>query len=89
MITYFTQEERDAIQHLPRSTPYLIPSVSRTQFSIARHYGGTVYNGARYFYIPQTDELIRADVMKFIQARRRAAAKRPAPAETLPLALDP
>lgn len=80
MTTYLTPEEEAAIQHLPRATAYLIRGVSTSQFSVARHYGGAVFNGARYFYIPETNELIRADVLKFIQARRRVTAKRkPAP----------
>ena len=52
--------------------PERIRNVSRSQFSIARHYGGIKLNGASYVYDPETDTLIREDVLK---AARKPAAE--------------
>jgi hypothetical protein len=76
MHSFLTTEELEAIQGLPQSSPYLIRGVIHTQFSIARHYGGVTYAGQPYTYIPLTDELIRADVLRFIQRRRKAKTKK-------------
>lgn len=57
-------------------TPFGIKNVSRTQFSVARHYGGCTFNGASYTYIPTTDELIRDDVLKWKMKRKRKAIKK-------------
>lgn len=56
---------------LSRATPFGMTDVSKTQFSIARHYGGITYNGAKYTYIPTTDELIRDDVLKWKKKNER------------------
>ena len=50
---------------LHRKTPFGITSVQTTQLSIARFYGGIQYNGNYYAYLPDTDELIRDDVLKW------------------------
>ena len=55
-------------------TPYLITDVSRTQLSVARHYGGMIFNSERYTYNPITDELVRDDVLKW-HAKQKKAAK--------------
>ena len=47
-------------------TPFGIQGVSMGQFSIARHYGGIEFNGERYTYFPETDELVRNDVVKWM-----------------------
>ena len=57
---------------LHRKTPFGIANVTRSQFSIARYYGGINFNGARYIYYPDTDELIREDVMKWKAKRLKA-----------------
>jgi hypothetical protein len=80
--SFLTTEELEAIQSLHTRTPYLIQCVRHTQFSIARHYGGVIYAGQPYTYIPLTDELIRADVLRFIQ-RRRKTKKAVAPTPSL------
>lgn len=49
--------------------PEEIHGVSQSQFSIARFYGGAIYNGTRYVYDAERDVLIREDVFK----RRKAA----------------
>lgn len=50
---------------LHRRTPYGITNVSMTQLSIARHYGGCKFQGDSYTYLPDTDELIRNDVLRW------------------------
>lgn len=39
--------------------PDRIPHASRTQFSVARYYGGCTVNGQEYIYDYDTDTLIR------------------------------
>jgi hypothetical protein len=58
---------------LHKRTPYLIRGVSQTQLSIARHYGGINYNGDSFTYMPTTDELVRDDVVEFIEKGKRKA----------------
>jgi hypothetical protein len=72
-MSYLTESEIDALQltDLSRETPFLIGHVRSTQFSVARHYGGAKYNGWHYMYIPTTDELVRDDVVKWVQRKRR------------------
>lgn len=53
------------------STPLVIAGVSKSQFSIALYYGGCMLNGHEYTYFPDTDELIRKDVLKELEAYRR------------------
>lgn len=50
---------------LHRRTPYGITNVRMSQFSVARYSGGCKYNGESYTYLPDTDELIRDDVLKW------------------------
>ena len=52
---------------------YMFGSVSQTQFSVARHYGGIRFNGAYYDYNAQHDLLIREDVLKWIRKQMKAA----------------
>ena len=56
---------------LHTNTPYAIRGVSRGMFSVARLYGRAKYNGASYTYIPETDELVRDDVVKAVQRAER------------------
>ena len=62
--------------------PERIYGVSRTQFSIARHFGGIAFNGKHYTYIASDDMLIRDDVlrrekkaMKDLEKQKREQAK--------------
>ena len=55
--------------------PDEIHHVSRSQFSVARHYGGCTFMGKRYVYIPLTDVLIREDVVKKRADEARRATK--------------
>jgi hypothetical protein len=66
MKSYLSPDDVQAAQSLHKRTPYLIAGVSRSQFSIARHYGGTTYNGEAYTYIHETDELVRDDVLRLL-----------------------
>jgi hypothetical protein len=72
-MSYLTDEEQDALESsgLEPWTPFVIQNVSRTQLSVARHYGGCLYNGREYVYIPTTDELIRDDVVRWVTKRRK------------------
>lgn len=53
------------------TAPEEIRGVSRSQFSVARHYGGCTFQRASYAYDPVRDVLIRRDVL----ARRQKEAK--------------
>ena len=55
-------------------TPERIGNVSRTQLSIARHYGGITYNGAAYTYLAESDSLVRNDVLKRDERARKEHA---------------
>jgi hypothetical protein len=87
MQSHITPAELDALQTsaLSRDTPYLIQAVSYGQLSLARHYGGIKFNGAEYFYLPLSDELIRGDVVSWLKKHRKANKPVVAAAEQLPL----
>jgi hypothetical protein len=72
---YLTAAELQAVQHLHKRAPYSITGVSRSMFSVARHYGGMTHNGCQYLYVPPHDELVRADVFKVVGKLRREKAK--------------
>jgi hypothetical protein len=59
---------------LHRRTPFGIRNVSQTQFSIARYSMGCRFNGDNYIYLPPTDELIRADVLKWQKKAQKKSA---------------
>lgn len=46
-------------------------NASRTQFSIARHYGGCKINGHQYLYNHNDDSLIREDVVKWLVKKKK------------------
>lgn len=56
---------------LHRGTPYAVQNVSYSQLSIARHTGCIRFNGDLYTYFPDTDELIRNDVLAWMRKRDR------------------
>ena len=68
-MSYLSKSEIDKLQSsdLCRKTPFAIRGVSMSQFSIARYSGGITFNGKYYAYLPASDELIREDVLKFLQ----------------------
>lgn len=57
---------------LHRKAPFGMTNVSMTHFSIARHYGACVFKGERYTYFPDTDELVRNDVLRWQRRQNRA-----------------
>lgn len=59
---------------LHKRTPFGIRNVSQTQFSIARYSGGCTFNGDHFIYIPHSDELIRADVLRWKKKAQKNAA---------------
>jgi hypothetical protein len=73
MSSYLTEDEIEALQTsgLHTKTPYLIQGVRQSQLSIARFSGSCQFNGDHFTYLPDTDELIRDDVRKFIAKRRK------------------
>ena len=76
-MSYLTDDELAAIQHMDRSTPYVITGISKGFFSVARHYGGMTYQGREYVYIPPTDECIRMDVIKAVAKMRKKPKAKP------------
>lgn len=75
MSTFLTPAEIDGLMLTHSGQQIAWTGVSHTQLSIARHYGGIVFNGQHYTYMPATDELIRDDVLKLVMKARVAAAK--------------
>ena len=75
--SFLTEAEIEALQtsNLPRKTPFAIQGVMNTQLSIARFYGGIRYKGDGYTYMPDGDELIRDDVLKFVTKLRKKNRK--------------
>ena len=60
---------------LDRSTPYIIRNVSASQFSVSRYFGGMTYQDRHYIYDHHSDELVRADVRKWLADSGRAARR--------------
>ena len=50
--------------------------ISQTQMSIARHYGGIVFNGKQYIYNPIDDTLTREDVWKKENMKKKKSKKK-------------
>jgi hypothetical protein len=57
---------------LSRATPFGVRNVSQTQFSVARYTGAIIYNGQRYTYFADCDELVRDDVLKWMNKNQKA-----------------
>jgi hypothetical protein len=74
---YLSPEELTALNRteLSRKAPFAIRCASMGKFNIAKREGGAVYHGWGYKYFPATDELVRHDVVKWAERRRRFAAK--------------
>ena len=72
-MSYLTESELEALQltDLSRETPFLIGHVKSGYFSVARIAMGAVIQGWHYTYMPPTDELVRDDVVKWVQRKRR------------------
>ncbi len=80
-MSYLTEQEIAALQlsKLDTATPFAISGVSNTQLSIARHYGGSTFQGWQYTYMPLTDELVRDDVVKWLAKHRKQQKKQACP----------
>lgn len=74
-MSYLTPDDLALIQRLPKDAPYAITGVTGSQFSVARTSMGCTAYGHQYHYNPITDELIRADVLRLVEANRRTAQK--------------
>ncbi|MCR9292070.1 MAG: hypothetical protein NXI32_05080 [bacterium] len=48
-------------------------NITRTQLSVARHYGGATVQGKHFIYNPEDDSLIREDVVQWIVKQKKAA----------------
>lgn len=72
------QSKPDGLDKCPlhKRTPFVIRNVSQTQLSLARYSGGCNYNGDHFIYVLETDELIRADVLKW---KKKAQKNVPVP----------
>jgi hypothetical protein len=66
---------------LHRRTPFLIQGVSSGFFSVARHTGAIRLNGDEYTYHPETDELVRDDVLRFVSNLKSRQMVRETPCE--------
>lgn len=77
-VSWLTQPELDAVQHLHQRAPYQIQFVCDGYFSVARHYGGMAYNGSHFVYFPDCDSLVRDDVVKLVTKMRKKAKQSPA-----------
>jgi len=84
-VSWLTQPELDAVQHLHQRAPYQVQFVSSGQMSIARHYGGMSYNGSHFVYFPDCDSLVRDDVVKLVTKMRKA---KKTPDEPVPMQVD-
>lgn len=62
---------------LHKKTPFGITNVSMTQFSIARYSGLIKYNGDTFIYLPDTDELVRDDVLKWKRNQPKETTEAP------------
>lgn len=76
--SFLTQADIDVLRTsgLKTDVPFLIRHISKTQFSIARHFGAMNYNGNVYSYLPVTDEAIRDDALKFVMKERSVVQKK-------------
>jgi len=66
---------------MERNRPERIYNVRKTQFSIARFYGGCKINGANYHYDTDSDTLTRMDIWKARCASSKEDAAKAAKAE--------
>jgi hypothetical protein len=77
MTSYLSEAEwQAAFEHFgvkPEAPALAYADVCNTQLSIARYYGGATVNSTHYFYLPDTDELIRHDLFRWIERRRADA----------------
>lgn len=66
-------EWADAFERFGVVDPLAYANVTDTQLSVARHFGGASINNRAFYYVAETDELLRADVFKWLERRRADA----------------
>lgn len=49
--------------------------ITGSVFSVARHYGGMSIGGKRYAYFPESDSLVRQDIVDWLTKRDRQTAR--------------
>ena len=59
---------------VPTDQVFMHRAVSQTLLSLVRHYGNTNINGVHFVYLPEHDELVRADLLTEIARMRRVEA---------------
>ena len=84
-ISWLTQAELDAVQHLHRRAPYQVQFVSSGMLSVARYSGACTFQGCMMVYFAGCDSLVRDDVLAFVNKMRRGANP-PKPASVDPMA---
>ncbi len=67
-----------AIEKLKKDAPYAITGCMTGHFSIARHFGGITFQGYRYTYVAEHDELVRDDVLKLLLSLLRLEGRKKA-----------
>lgn len=74
-MSYLTPAERDALQSsgLHVMTPYVIDDPRHEAMRFAKLDGSVKWHGDYYTYIDATDELIRDDVLRWLEKRRKTA----------------
>ena len=73
MINKIDQTHLDLLKTcpLPDKPVHAIGFVTQTQFSIARHYGGIRFQGVEYTYLPEGDQLVREDILKWLNEQMK------------------
>ena len=71
-----SKHQKALIKKFGESENIAYSSISFTQFSTARYFGGCSINGKYYVYNPTDDSLIREDVLTFIQKLAKKVKKR-------------
>lgn len=59
---------------VPGDEVFMHRHVSQSLRSLVRHYGNTSINGVHFVYLPEHDELVRADLIADIARMRRVEA---------------
>jgi hypothetical protein len=76
--SYLTPEELTLLKssrYRPEPT-FVIKNVSQSTHHSAKHYGSAIISKVHYTYIAEFDELVRNDIMFFIQRTRKEAKQK-------------
>lgn len=76
-MSYITDEELAWLEKQPAwiTAPLAITDHHSSFFILAKHTGSCKISGELYTYLKDTDELIRDDILKLVNRRRREAKK--------------